>query len=222
LSPREPWFLTNALLCKLSVALNIHGLCINSVPLKLINIQLTGQFTAYMLVTFIASLILTFPYILWQLWLYVKPAFFHYEIVKFNKFISITSLLFITGVLFGYFIIVPLTINFLGTYKVSAEVDNTISLMSYISTVSFLTLIMGVVFQLPLFIYFISKAGLISPQLMRKNRKIVIVIILIISAVITPTTDAFSQLIVAIPLYFLYELSIFICRKQNLKSNILA
>jgi len=214
LAPREPWFVTNRMLCKLSAYLGSDALCINTDALKLINIQLAGQFSAHMLVTLVASLIITFPLIIRQLWLFVKPALFPHEIKKFSTFISATSLLFICGVLFGYFIVVPVTINFLGTYQVSEGVPNTITLMSYISTVSLITLILGIVFQLPVLIFFISRAGLITPEFMRKNRKIVIVIIFIVAAIITPP-DAFSQIMVALPLYVLYEISIYICRKHR-------
>ena len=146
LAPREPWFLTNRMLCRISAYLGSDALCINAHPLKLINIQLAGQFSAHMLVTLVASLIITFPIILRQIWLFVKPALFPHEIKKFRAFISVAAFLFLSGIAFGYFIVVPITINFLGTYQVSDEISNTITLMSYISTVSLITLIMGVVF----------------------------------------------------------------------------
>lgn len=216
LAPREPWFFTNRMLCKLSVYLNSDVLCINAHALKLINIQLAGQFSAHMLVSLVASLIITFPVLLRQIWLFVKPALFPHEIKKFRTFISAATFLFLSGVSFGYFLVVPITINFLGTYQVSEEISNTITLMSYISTVSLITLIMGIVFQLPVLIYFITKAGLITPEFMKKNRKIIIVVIFIIAAIITPP-DALSQFMVAVPMYILYEVSIFICRKNSLQ-----
>ena len=121
-----------------------------------------------------------------------------------------TSFLFITGVLFGYYIITPMTVNFLGNYQVSTEVQNMISLDSFISTVTTMTLITGIVFELPIVVYFLSKVGILSPKFMRDYRKHAIVVILILSAVITPTSDATTLIMVAIPLYILYEVSIFV------------
>jgi len=212
-APKESWFITNKLLCKLAVMLNIESLCINNSSFKLINIQLVGQFTAHLLITLFSALILIFPYILSQIWLFVKPALYPAEIKKMRKFATIASLLFFMGIMFGYYIILPLTINFLGNYKVSPDVENTISLMSYVSTVSLITLIMGFVFQLPVLIYFLNNVGLITPEFLRKNRKIIIVVILILSAIITPP-DVFSQILVAIPLYVLYEISIVISKRK--------
>jgi len=217
LAPKETWFFTNAFLCRMSETLSIKVICINAVPLKLINIQIAGQFTAHILVSLIGAMVLSFPFILWQLWIFAKPALYAEEIKKVKGFIAICSFLFFTGVLFAYFIIIPLALNFLGTYQVSPSVENTISLMSYISTVSLISLAMGLVFQLPVLVFFLTRIGLLTISLLKKNRKIVFVIILILSAIITPP-DVFSQLLVAFPLYVLYEISILICKKTDEKN----
>ncbi|MDD3875708.1 MAG: twin-arginine translocase subunit TatC [Bacteroidales bacterium] len=216
LAPLKSDFATNALMCKLSAKFDMPFLCLNAEPLKLINIHLTGQFTAHMMVSFIASIIIVFPFLLWQLWLFIKPALFVEEREKIKCFIAWASMLFFIGILFSYYIIVPLAINFLGTYKVDAEVDNTITLMSYISSVTMITLAMGIVFQLPLLVAILTRIGILTPSYMKSNRKIVIVIILIVSAIITPP-DVFSQLLVAFPLYGLYEISISIS-KANVRN----
>ncbi len=206
-APKSPDFFTNFWLCKLSVFLDIPSICINNVPLDLINIDLAGQFRAHIIVAIVTGLILAFPYILFEILLFIRPALSKKERKNLRGFIFYTTFLFITGVLFGYFLISPLTINFLSKYQVSAEVVDKINLFSYISTVVMLALTTGIVFELPVFIYFLSKMGIITPQLLKKYRKYSIVIFLIISGIITPP-DVFSQILVALPLFMLYELSI--------------
>ncbi len=213
LAPKESTFLTNSFMCQIAQKLDVSALCINKNELQLINIQLAGQFTAHILVALIGAIILAFPFILWQLWLFVKPGLYAREIQKFKRFIGVSSVLFFTGVFFAYFIIVPLAINFLGNYKVDESVVNTISLMSFITSVSLITLAMGIVFQMPVMVYFFTKIGWLSPELMQKNRKIVFIILLILSAIITPP-DVFSQLLVVFPLYLLFEISIIISKKH--------
>lgn len=185
-------------------------MCIREIPFKLINTELSGQFTTHMWISFIGGLIVGFPYVLWELWRFIKPALHEKERKNTTGFVFFASLLFITGVLFSYYIIVPLTINFLGSYQVSADVDNMISMSSYISTVTTLTLATGIVFELPIVVYFLTKFGIMTPDFMRKYRRHALVVILIVAALITPSPDISSQLLVAIPLYILYEFSIFV------------
>jgi sec-independent protein translocase protein TatC len=130
--------------------------------------------------------------------------------------VIVSSLLFIAGVLFAYFLIVPLTINFLGTYQVSPDVPNQIHLNSYISTVISVTIAVGIVFELPILVFFLTKVGFITPAFMKKNRKIMLIIVLVLSAIITPP-DIFSQILVCIPLVGLYELSISISARVHKK-----
>lgn len=212
LAPKNPEFITNRAFCKLSHLMDTDILCMNATPLKLINIQLAGQFSAHILITLIAAFILSFPYTIWQLWLFLKPALYDTETKNLKSFTGFTTLLFLSGISFGYFMIVPITINFLGSYTVSEEVTNQIALMSYVSTVTLITLVMGLVFQLPLVVFFLTKIGIVSPEFLRKNRKLIIVIIVIVAAIITPP-DAFSQILVAIPLYVLYEISITVSKR---------
>lgn len=213
LAPKDSGFFTNRLLCHISENLNMNALCINTHDLQLINIHLAGQFTAHILVSLIAAIVVVFPFILWQLWLFVRPGLYAAEVKKIKNFTFISSVLFFSGVLFAYFIIVPLAINFLGSYKVDATVENTISLMSFVSSVSLITLALGVVFQLPVFVYFLTRIGWLTPGIMRNNRKIVFIALLVLSAVITPP-DVFSQLLVVGPLYLLFEISIKISKKH--------
>jgi len=160
-----------------------------------------------MYISIVAGFILSFPYMLWEIWRFVKPAM-HNEERKYSQGgVFISSFLFLIGILFSYYLIVPLTVNFLGTYQVSKEVTNQISLSSYISTVVSVTFAVGVVFELPILVYFLTKIGVLTPDFMKKNRRYMYVILLITSAIITPP-DMFSQILVVVPLIGLYEVSI--------------
>ena len=188
LAPKNPHFLTYRLLCYLSHRLNLgDSLCIQTMPFNLISIELSAQFTTHMWVAFIGGLIVASPYVLWETWLFIKPALYEKERRYARGIVFYTSGLFLTGVLFGYYVITPMSVNFLGSYQVSEEVKNTITLDSFISTVTTLSLLTGLVFELPIVIYFLTKIGIMSPKFMRTYRRHAIVVILIISAVITPT-----------------------------------
>lgn len=211
--PKHPDFLTYQLMCKFSYWIGAgESLCIRNISFQLINTELSGQFTTHMWIAFVAGLIAAFPYLLWEIWRFIKPALHERERKNATGFVIWASLLFITGVLFSYYLIVPLTINFLGNYQVSADVANTITMDSYVSTVTTLTLLTGVVFELPIVVYFLTYLGVMSPQFMKRYRRHAVVVILIVAAVITPSPDISSQLLVAIPLYLLYEASIFVAR----------
>jgi len=210
-APKHPDFWTYRMLCLLSDYLNMgDALCIKELPFELINTELSGQFTMHIWVSFVAGFILAAPYVLWEIWRFIKPAL-HEKERKYSKgVVFFSSLLFFAGVLFGYYVIVPLSINFLGSYQVSSDVKNMIAMDSFVSTVTTITFASGIVFELPIVIYFLTQIGLMTPQFMRTYRKHAMVIILIVAAVITPSPDVTSQLLVAFPLYLLYELSIFV------------
>jgi sec-independent protein translocase protein TatC len=209
LAPKSPGFATNAFFCWLGDKLSLDYLCINNLNLKIINTDMSGQLTVHLYVSLIAGIVLAFPYLLWEIFRFIKPALKAHEKKYSTQFIIVTTFLFLTGVLFSYFLVVPLTVNFLGSYQVSANIENYIALNSYISTVTTLSLATGLVFELPVFVYFLTKIGILKPVFLQKNRKIIIVIILIVGAIITPP-DVFSQLMVSIPLYGLYEFSIYV------------
>jgi sec-independent protein translocase protein TatC len=211
LAPKQPDFWTYRMMCKLSDYLGMgDALCIGQAPFELINTSLAGQFTMHMWVSFVAGIVASAPYILWELWQFIKPALKENEIKYTRGVVFYTTTLFFSGVMFGYYIIVPLSVNFLGSYQVSAAISNMIEMDSFISTVTTITLATGIVFQLPIVVYFLTKIGLITPEFMRKFRKHSVVVILILAAVITPSPDITSQLLVATPLYILYEISIFV------------
>lgn len=209
--PIKSDFITYRGFCKLSHQLNLGDqLCFGHYTFKLQSLGLADQFSSQMWIAFLGGLIIGAPYLLWELFRFIKPALHDKEKKASLGFIVFSTILFLMGVLFSYFIIVPLSINFLGNYKVSEMVENNFTMDSYISLVTTLTLASGIVFELPIIVYFLTKFGLVTPDFMRKYRKHAIVVILVAAGVITPSPDVTSQMLVAFPLYFLYEASIFV------------
>lgn len=209
LGPKNPGFITNRLLCELGEYLKTTALCINTKPLNLISIKMSGQITTHITAAMVAGLILAFPVILWEFWQFFKPALKPNEARYAKGAVMAASMLFFIGVLFGYFMLAPLSIHFLSSYEVDPQVVNQINIRSYIGTLTSVCLATGLVFELPIIAFFLTKIGIITPTFMRKYRKHAIVVIFIIAAIITPP-DVFSQTLVAIPLLILYEVSILI------------
>jgi len=205
-APLEPDFITYRLFCQIT-----DLLCIKEIPVTLISRQLQGQFSVHLWTSIYGGLILAFPYIIYELWKFISPALYPDEKKTGIKFIVITSALFFIGILFGYFIITPLVINFLGNYQISEQVENYVDIKSYLANVRTTVLANGLVFELPVLIYFFAKMGLVTSDFLRRNRKYAILLILVLSAIITPP-DVISQIIVSIPLIILYEISIYIAK----------
>ena len=218
LAPKYPEFFTNKLLCSLGHLIHASNLCINAVPFQLINIEMAGQFRINMTIALFGGLVLSAPYIFWELYRFIVPALEEKEKKYSRGMVFYTSFLFLLGILFGYYMIVPLTINFLGGYSVSGDVLNQINLKSYISTIASLIFATGLVFEMPILVYFLSKVGILTPSFMRKYRKHAIIIILIVAGIITPP-DVFSQTMVAIPMYALFEVSIFVSARIEKQRN---
>lgn len=212
LAPKNPDFFTNEMFCRLGHWMNTDRLCLNILELDIQNIDLAGQFKIHLTIAFFGGLILSSPYIFLELYRFITPALKDTE-KKYSKgMVFFTSLLFLIGILFGYFVIVPLTLNFLGGYSVSEQVANNITLKSYIKSVTSVTLSAGLAFELPILIYFLSKVGIITSDFMKRYRKHAIVVFLLVSGIITPP-DVISQFLVCIPLYILFEGSIFIAKR---------
>jgi sec-independent protein translocase protein TatC len=211
LAPNSPDFITNRLLCRLADLVNAPVLCINQNPVELISIKMSGQFTTHINISLVAGLIIAFPYVFWEFWSFFRPALYDKERKYARGAVTAASLLFLTGVLFGYFIISPLSINFLGSYRVSNLVTNQINITSYIGSVTSVALSAGITFELPIVVFFLARIGIITPEFMRRYRRHAIVVVLVLAAVITPP-DIFSLILVAIPLILLYEVSIFIAK----------
>lgn len=212
LNPRTPEFWTNRMFAKLADYVGTDALRINQQPLELISIKIAGQFMTHIWVSIIAGFIISSPVVFYEFWRFIKPALYDNEKKYASGAVFFTSFLFMLGILFGYFLIVPLSVHFLGTYNVSGEVTNQINLKSYIGSVTSISLAAGVVFLIPIFSYFLSKVGLITPQFMKTYRKHAYVIMLLLSAIITPP-DIFSQIMVCFPLVFLYEIGILISKR---------
>jgi sec-independent protein translocase protein TatC len=214
LAPKDSQFITYRLLCQLSEVLGVDSLCLDIKSLEIINIQLSGQFMVHLYISIMAAIIAAFPYILWEIWSFIRPALRSKEKKYSRGAVVAGTILFFMGVMFSYFLIVPLTINFFGDYQVSQDVENSITLSSYISTVVSLTLACGFVFELPILIYFLTKVGIVTPSFLKRNRKYTLIILLTISAIITPP-DIFSQVLVCLPLLLLYEFSIFVSKRVH-------
>ncbi|MBN2669801.1 MAG: twin-arginine translocase subunit TatC [Bacteroidales bacterium] len=218
LKPREPEFFTNRLLCYLAHHWNLD-LCINQTPFEMINIKLAGQFRSHIIISIIAGVVIGFPYLIWELWRFIKPALNQNELNNSRGILFAVSILFTVGVLFGYYLILPLSINFLSSYSISDQVLNQINFDSYFSIITSITLASGVVFELPVVIYFLSKIGLVTPHFLKKYRRHSVVAFVVLAAIITPP-DVFSQILVAIPLLILYEFSIKISKRVVSKRRI--
>lgn len=208
LGPKNSDFITYRGLCKIGHLLSLNFLCLDPVSIKLINISLAGQFMSHMTLSVMAGFVLSSPFIVWLFWRFIKPALTEKELRNTQGAVFIISGLFILGVLFSYFIAVPLMINFLGNYQVSESVTNQIALTSYTSAVTSICFLMGLIFEFPVIVLFLTKIGIVTPDFLSRYRKHTIVTILIIAGMITPSPDIFSQLVVSVPLYLLYELSL--------------
>ncbi len=209
--PKMPEFWSNRMMAKLGELVGTDVLNINQKPLKLISLKMSDQFMLHFMVAIVLGLIMAAPFIFFEVWRFIKPALYDKEKKHASGAVFFTSLLFMIGILFGYFLIVPLSIDFLTTYSVSPEVENQINMRSYIGTVTSITFASGFIFLLPIFSYFLSKVGILTPQFMKSYRKHAYVVMFLAAAIITPP-DVFSQTMVAIPLLFLYEISIFISK----------
>lgn len=221
MGPKNPSFWTYRMMCKLVAKFPSIGpeFCITKIDAKIINTEMAGQFTLQLNSCVMVGIILGIPYLLFELWLFVKPALHEGERKSASGFVIFASTLFFLGILFGYFIICPLSINFLTNFTVSPDIQNTFTIDSYLSSVMTLTLGAGVIFQLPVIIYILSKVGIMTPAFMRASRRYSTVLILIVAAVVTPTADPYTMMIVAMPLFLLYELSIYISANIEKKKN---
>ena len=224
MGPKNPQFWTYRMMCSLSERFDLGpDFCITKIPFAIINTEMAGQFTLQLNSSLMIGVILGFPYLLFEVWRFVKPALHEKERKSASGFTFYATLLFIVGIMFGYYIIAPLSISFLASYIVSDTIDNMITIDSYLSTVATLTIGAGVIFELPIVIYILSKLGVMTPKFMRSSRRYATVIILIIAAVVTPTPDLLTMLTVSFPLFLLYEASIYISarvEKKKLKAEL--
>lgn len=212
LGPQKPDFISNRFFCKLGSLIGSEAICINQIPLKIINIELAGQFKSHLVISFAAGLVLGMPFVLREIWAFVKPALGKKERRGYHFSLFLSSLLFFIGVSFGYYVLSPITIDFLGTYQLDEAIQNQIRIGSYIRTLTMLCLATGIAFEMPLIILFLTINRVISARFLVKYRKHVVIFFFIVSAIITPP-DVISQFLVALPLFFLYEICIRIAKR---------
>lgn len=219
--PTRPTFFTYQYFCELSHKIGIDSICITEMPFIIQNTEMEGQVNMFVWMCLLAGFILSFPYILWLIWNFISPALYEKERKNVRVFLFFSSLLFFLGVIFGYYVIIPMSVNFVATFSVSKVVVNQFTLNSYIGMFKTSILASGLFFELPIIIFFLTKLGLVTPQFLRKYWKYAVIIMLIIAAIVTPP-DVVSQMIVAIPMLLIYEASIFISvlvHKKRLKEN---
>ncbi|WP_456422817.1 twin-arginine translocase subunit TatC [Lutibacter sp.] len=218
-APKNPDFFTYQFFCKISQFFGGNAFCLTEMPFTFQSLAMAEQFSVHIWTSITAGFIVAFPFVIWEFWKFISPGLYEKERKGAKMFIIISSFLFFIGVLFGYYVITPLSVNFLGNYSISDIVERNIKIGSYISLVRSSVLASGLIFELPIIMYFLTKMGLITPDFLKKYRKHALVVVLILAAVITPP-DIISQIIVAIPIMLLYQVSIFISRvviKRQLK-----
>ena len=209
-APAKIDFITFQYLCKIGQLTGmVEKLCVEFIPFKIQSRFMTGQFTMHLTAAFVLGFVVAFPYVFWELWRFITPGL-HGKERKFSRWaVFSVSVLFLIGVSFGYFIMSPLAVWFLSTYSISDIISNEFDITSYVSTITALVFGSGLLFQLPVVVYFLSQIGMVTPRLMRQYRKHALVGILILGAIITPP-DPLSQSLISLPLYLLYEISILI------------
>ena len=208
-APARVDFPTFQVLCKLADYIGNEGLCVKEIPFKVQSRNMTGQFTMHLMSSFIIGLVVAFPYVVWEFWRFIKPGLQKNERKYSRGAVGSVSILFFFGVAFGYYVIAPWMVYFLANYSISDMIVNEFDITSYVSTVVMLVLGSGLLFQLPVVIYFLTKIGIVTPQFLRKYRKHSIIIILVVAAIVTPP-DPLRQMLITIPLYLLFEVSILI------------
>jgi sec-independent protein translocase protein TatC len=212
LGPAHADFISYKWLCALGNLIHVDVLCLGDLTLQFQNNQLSGQFMMAFSASFMLGFVVAFPYVFWEFWKFTKPALKPQELKYARGIVFWSSLLFFTGVAFAYYVIAPFTINFFANYKLSPSFQNIITIANYYETMSDLILGMGIVFELPVIVYFLSRIGLLTPTIMREKRRYAFVVILILAAVITPP-DWFSIWLVTLPLVLLYETGITISER---------
>lgn len=216
LGPSKVDFLTYRVLCDIANYLGIPALCINELPFTIQSRQMTGQFSMHMTSSMVVGLIAAFPYLFYEVWRFISPGLHANEKSAARGAVFFVSFLFLSGASFGYFVLSPLSINFLANYQLDPSIANEFDITSYVSTLSMLVLASAIMFQLPVVVYFLSMSGLVTSKMLQSYRRHSIVVILIVSAIITPP-DVISQLLIAMPILVLYEVGIVIAKRLEKK-----
>jgi sec-independent protein translocase protein TatC len=212
LGPSKVDFLTYRVLCDVANYLNIPALCIDELPFTIQSRQMTGQFTMHMTSSLVVGFVVAFPYVFWEIWRFISPGLCDKERNAARGAVFFVSFLFLSGAAFGYYVLSPLSINFLANYQLDPTILNEFDITSYVTTLTMLVLASAIMFQLPVVVYFLSMSGLITSRMLKEYRRHSIVVILIVSAIITPP-DVVSQLLIAMPILVLYEVGIVLARR---------
>jgi sec-independent protein translocase protein TatC len=212
LGPSKPDFLTYRLLCDLGDYLGVAALCIDELPFTIQSRQMTGQFTMHMTSSMMVGFIAAFPYVFWEIWRFISPGLYDKEKNAARGAVAFVSILFLSGAAFGYYVLSPLSINFLANYQLDPTILNEFDITSYVTTLTMLVLASAIMFQLPVVVYFLSMSGIVTSKMLKDYRRHSIVVILIVSAIITPP-DVVSQLLIAMPILVLYEVGIVIAKR---------
>lgn len=218
LAPSRPDFWTYEMFCRLGSLTGADFFCVDELNFIIQSRRMTAQFTMALVSSFVIGLIVAFPYAFWEFWRFIKPGLYQNEKNLSRGAVFFVTLLFLTGIMFGYYVVAPISINFLTNFTLDDSILNEIDLSSYVSTVMMLVLACGIMFQLPVVVYFLTKAGIITPEFLKTYRKHAIVVILVLSALITPP-DVISQILMCFPLLFLYEISIVVASNIKRKED---
>ena len=219
LGPSKVDFVTYRWLCELSDYVGLPALCIDELPFTIQSRQMTGQFTMHMTSSFVVGFIASFPFVFWEVWRFISPGLYDQEKNAARGAVFFVSLLFFMGAAFGYFVLAPLSINFLSNYQLDPSILNEFDITSYISTLTMLVLASAIMFQLPVVVYFLAMSGLVTSGMLKAYRRHAIVVILVLSAIITPP-DVISQILIAMPILVLYEAGIQIAKRLERKRAI--
>jgi sec-independent protein translocase protein TatC len=213
LAPSQVDFITYRVLCDIGNSIGIPSLCVEKMNFSLMSREVSGQFMMAMTFSAIIGLMVAFPYVFWEIWRFIKPGLKSAEKKAASGAVFYVTFLFFLGVLFGYYVVAPFAINFLVNFQIDPSIENQFDIGSYISVLATLTLACGITFQLPIAIFMLTKAGIVNAKFLRDYRRHALVVILIVAAIITPSPDMISQILVAIPLFLLYEISIVVSQR---------
>jgi sec-independent protein translocase protein TatC len=216
LGPSKVDFFTYRILCDIGNYLGISALCIDQLPFTIQSRQMTGQFTMHMTSSVVVGFVVAFPYVFWEIWRFISPGLYDKEKNAARGAVFFVSFLFLSGAAFGYYVLSPLSINFLANYQLDPSILNEFDITSYVTTLTMLVMASAIMFQLPVVVYFLSMSGLVTSRMLKEYRRHSIVIILVVSAIITPP-DVISQLLISMPILVLYEIGITIAKRLEKK-----
>lgn len=222
MGPYHPNFWSFRMMCSLSKVFSLNGFCIDHINGHIINTEMAGQFLLQINTSFLIGIILGIPYILWEIWRFIKPALLDKERKAASGFVFYASILFVIGILFGYYILVPESVAFLAGYTVSPDINNQFTVSSYLSLVGTITLLTGILFELPIIIYILASIGILTGTFMRRTRRYAIIIIMVVGAIVSPSPDILTTTLATVPLLILYEVGILIAavvEKRRLKKH---